>query len=81
MVEFLRLFGQGVFFTLISPFLALVLLLGVVYNFLNYIIFEIKNFSSFFVGKPLDTPNQLELELEERKAEEASSSFWMGGNK
>lgn len=81
MVEFLRLFGQGIFFTLISPFLALILLLGVTYNFLNYIIFEIKNFSSFFVGKPLDTPNALEAQLEERKAEEESSAYWMGGKK
>lgn len=81
MVEFLRLFGQGIFFTLISPFLALVLLLGVTYNFLNYIVFEIKNFSSFFVGKPLDAPNALEAQLEERKAEEEASAYWMGGKK
>ncbi len=79
MVEFLRLFGQGVFFTLISPILALIWLLGVVYTLLNYIIYEIKNFSSFFVGKPLNTPNKLEIELEEKKAEEVAASRWNGG--
>jgi len=79
MVEFLRLFGQGVFFTLISPFLALIWALGVVYTLLNYIIYGIKNFSSFFVGKPLNTPDRLEIELEEKKAEEAASNMWNGG--
>ena len=78
MVEFLRLFGQGVFFTIISPILAAIWLLGVVYNLLNYIIFEIKNISSLFVGKPLDAPNDLEIELEARKAEELASNRWGG---
>ena len=81
MVEFLRLFGQGVFFTLISPFLAAVWLLGVAYSILNYIVYEIKNISSFFVGKPLNAPHPLETELEEKKADEAASALWTGGAK
>lgn len=81
MVEFLRLFGQGVFFTLISPILAAIWLLGVVYTFLNYIIYEIKNFSRFFVGKPLTAPDKFEIEVEEKKAEEAASTMWNGGAK
>ena len=78
MVEFLRLFGQGVFFTIISPILAAIWLLGVAYNLINYIIFEIKNISSFFVGRPLNAPNDFEIALEERKAEEMAANHWGG---
>lgn len=74
MLEFIKMFLLGIFYTLISPLILLFFLLFVVYSLGNYLVCEVINLSGFFLGKRFVAETDLEKTMaraRKKKREEA----------
>ena len=69
MLEFIKMFGLGILYTILSPFILLFFLCFVVYSFFNYLVFEVINLGGFFFGRKFSVETSLEKELARRKKE------------
>ena len=70
MLEFIKMFGLGVLYTILSPILLVVFALFVVYVFFNYLVLETINFFGFFFGYTFSSKTKLEEALEKQKENE-----------
>lgn len=67
MLEFLRMFGQGILYTIISPILFAIWALHVVFVLLVTLCYEVKNILLFFTGRTLKSKDSQEKALEAKK--------------
>ena len=74
MLEFIKMFGLGVLYTILSPIILLIFLLFVVYSFFNYITFEVINFVGFFAGKRFTEETDLDKKLKKMRAQGQTSA-------
>ena len=63
MLEFIKMFGLGILYTLLFPFIVVIFALYVVYVFGNYLVFEFINFFGFFFGYSFSEETELEKKL------------------
>lgn len=69
MLEFIKMFGLGVLYTVLSPIILLIFVLFIVYSFFNYIVFEVINAVGFFAGKKITDETDLDKKLKKMKAQ------------
>ena len=69
MLEFIKMFGLGVLYTILLPFIIAVFALYLVYVFFNYLVVEAKTFFGFFFGYTFTEETELEKKLEDMKKE------------
>ena len=69
MLEFIKMFGLGIFYTILSPIILLFFLLCVVYTIGNYLVCEVIYLSGFFMGKRFSEHTALDKKLEKMKKE------------
>ena len=69
MLEFIKMFGMGIFYTIISPIILVIFALFLVYSFFNYLVCEAINLSGFFLGKRFTEHTQLDKEYLRNKEE------------
>ena len=67
MLEFIKMFGLGILYTLLFPFMVVIFLLYVAYVFINYLVLEITNFFGFFFGYTFTVETELESKLASMK--------------
>ncbi|MBE6124042.1 MAG: hypothetical protein E7184_00665 [Erysipelotrichaceae bacterium] len=79
MLEFLRMFGQGVFYTIISPILFAIWAVHVVFVLIVTLVYEVKNILLFFTGRTLKSKDSLEKEMEVRKQQAEALPPGKGG--
>lgn len=75
MLEFIKMFGLGILYTILFPLIMAVFALSLVYVFCNYIVNECIHFFGFFFGYTFSVETELEKKLREikegnKKAEE-----------
>ena len=51
MLEFIKMFGMGIFYTIMSPIILVFFALFLIYSFFNYLVCEVINLSGFFLGR------------------------------
>ncbi len=64
MLSILKTFGLGLLYTLLSPFIALILALYFVYTFLAFIVMFLINIFKFFKGKSITDKLPIDVEAE-----------------
>ena len=69
MLEFIKMFGMGILYTILSPFILAFYLLFVVYSFFNYLVCESIYLGGFFLGRKFDDTTELERKLIKVKKE------------
>lgn len=79
MLEFLRMFGQGVLYTIISPILFAIWAVHVVFVLFVTIFYEAKNILLFFTGRTLKSKDSLERKLDEKKKQAETLPPGKGG--
>lgn len=67
MLEFIKMFGLGVFYTLISPLILVFFILCIFYALINYFVCEAINLSGFFLGKRFVAETKLQKDMEKSK--------------
>lgn len=73
MLEFIKMFGLGILYTILSPIILAVFLLFVVYSLFNYLVFEVINFVGFFAGKRFSAETALDKKLKKMRAQGQST--------
>ena len=68
MLEFIKMFGLGVLYTLLFPFITIIFALYIVYVFFNYLVLECVNLFGFFFGYTFTVETELDKKLAEMKA-------------
>ena len=63
MLEFIKMFGLGLLYTILFPFFVVVFALYLVYTLGNYLVIEVYNCVSFFFGYTFTTETALEKKL------------------
>lgn len=74
MLEFIKMFGLGVLYTILSPVILLFFLVFVVYSFFNYLVCEVINLSGFFFGRKFTAHTELDKRLSRMKKEKEEQS-------
>jgi len=69
MLEFIKMFGLGILYTILSPIILLFFLLFVLYTVGNYLICEVIYLCGFFMGKRFSELTALDKKLEKIKKE------------
>ena len=69
MLEFIKMFGLGILYTILSPVFLLVFLLFVLFALGNYFVFEVINLVGFFAGKRFSVETDLDKKLKQIRAE------------
>lgn len=72
MLEFIKMFGLGVLYTLLFPLIVVIFLLYTIYVFCNYLVLEVINLVGFFFGYSFSTETELERRLHSGKRKESS---------
>ena len=67
MLEFIKMFGLGILYTILFPFIVVIFAAFLVYVFCDYLFLEIKTLVGFFFGYTFTTDTELELKLKEMK--------------
>ena len=67
MLEFIKMFGLGIFYTIISPVILAIFALFVGYSLVNYLLCEVINLSGFFFGKRFVVETNLEKTMTKLK--------------
>ena len=67
MLEFIKMFGLGILYTILFPFIVAIFALYLVYVVGNYLVLEAINFCGFFFGYTFTTETELEKQLAEMK--------------
>lgn len=79
MLEFIKMFGLGILYTILFPFIVAIFALYLVYVVGNYLVLEAINFFGFFFGYTFTTETELEKKLVKMK-EEPKESKEVGSN-
>lgn len=72
MLEFIKMFGMGILYTILSPVILAFFLLFLVYSIFNYLVCEAIYLGGFFFGRKFDDKTELEkkyLKLKKEKEE------------
>lgn len=69
MLEFIKMFGLGIVYTILFPVLVVIFAVYLVYVLCNYLVIEIYNCVSYFFGYTFTTETKLEKELTKIKEE------------
>ena len=67
MLEFIKMFGLGILYTLLLPFIIAIFICYIIYVFFNYLVLEAINLFGFFFGYTFTTETELEKKLESMK--------------
>ena len=67
MLEFIKMFGLGILYTILFPFIVLIFAIYLVYVFVNYLVVESLTLFGFFFGYTFTTETELEKKLRESK--------------
>ena len=67
MLEFIKMFGLGILYTILFPFIVLFFGVYLVYVFVNYLVIESLTLFGFFFGYTFTTETKLERKLREMK--------------
>ena len=67
MLEFIKMFGLGILYTILFPFIIAIFVLHVVYAFCNYLVLEFISIFGFFFGYTFSEKTPLEKKLESIK--------------
>lgn len=67
MLEFIKMFGLGIMYTLFFPLIVAIFAIYIVYVFFNYLVLEIINIFGFFFGYNFTAETELEKKLEAMK--------------
>ena len=78
MLEFIKMFGLGVLYTVLSPIILLSFVLFLLFALGNYVVFEIINLVGFFAGKRFSEETELDKKLAKMKVQGQSTPV---GNK
>lgn len=62
MLEFIKMFGMGIMYTILSPFILAFFALFLVYSLFNYFVCEVINLSGYFLGKRFTAQTVLDKE-------------------
>jgi hypothetical protein len=73
MLEFIKMFGMGIFYTIISPIVLVFFALFLIYSLFNYLVCEAINLSGFFFGKRFTAQTTLDKECNKIKKEKEVS--------
>ena len=73
MLEFIKMFGLGILYTILFPFVVLIFSLYLVYVFVNYLVIECLTLFGFFFGYTFTVETDLERQLREMKEENEKS--------
>jgi hypothetical protein len=71
MLEFIKMFGLGILYTLLFPFIVVIFALYIVYVFVNYLVLEVVNVFGFFLGYTFTDETELEKKLDSIKSNSA----------
>lgn len=63
MLEFIKMFGLGILYTILLPFIIVIFALYIVYVFGNYLVLEAINLFGFFFGYSFSVETELEKKL------------------
>ena len=69
MLEFIKMFGLGILYTLFLPFIIVIFVVYLIYVFFNYLVIESKTLFGFFFGYTFSEETELEKKLEMLKLE------------
>lgn len=67
MLEFIKMFGLGILYTILFPFIVLIFAAYLVYVFFNYLVVECLTIFGFFFGYTFTVETELERRLREIK--------------
>ena len=63
MLEFIKMFGLGILYTILFPFILVIFVLYLIYVLFNYLVLEMINFFGFFFGYTFTPETALEKKL------------------
>jgi len=69
MLEFIKMFGLGILYTILFPFIVAIFALFLVYGLFNYFVLECINLFGFFLGYTFTVETELDRKLDEMKYE------------
>lgn len=69
MLEFIKMFGLGILYTILFPFILVFFALVLVFMLLNYLVMETVNCVGFFFGHTFTVETELDKELKRMKEE------------
>lgn len=69
MLEFIKMFGLGILYTILFPFIVVFFALALVFVLLNYLVMECVNCVGFFFGHTFTVETDLDKELKRIKEE------------
>ena len=75
MLEFIKMFGMGILYTILSPIIVAFFLLFVVYSVFNYLVCEAIYLGGFFFGRKFDDKTELEKKYLKLKKEREESAM------
>ncbi len=80
MLEFIKMFGLGIVYTILSPVFLVVFALFAIYSLFNYLACEAINLGGFFLGRKFDEKTSLDkqylkMKKEEEKTEEIKETI------
>ncbi len=67
MLEFIKMFGLGILYTILFPFIVAIFALALVYVFVSYLVMESISIFGFFFGYTFTSETELEKKLREMK--------------
>ena len=70
-LDFIKMFGLGILYTILSPFVVLGFALFLVYSLFNYLVCEAIGLSGFFFGKKFSAETELDKQCKKLKKERA----------
>ncbi len=74
MLEFIKMFGLGILYTILFPLMVVFFGIVLVYTVLNYLVLEVINFVGFFFGNTFTTETELEKKLKEMRMSKKENS-------
>lgn len=69
MLEFIKMFGLGILYTILFPFIVVFFALVLVGVLINYLVLEVINLSGFFFGNTFTVETKLDKKLRQMKEE------------
>lgn len=69
MLEFIKMFGLGILYTILFPFIVVFFALVLVGVLINYLVLEVINLSGFFFGNTFTVETKLDKKLKQMKEE------------
>ena len=75
MLEFIKMFGLGMLYTLLCPFIVVIFVLYLIYVFFNYLVLEAINIFGFFFGYTFTVETELEKKLTGNNVEDKDNNI------